>query len=255
MGILDDGSMELIKKLYEGKMDLHPRVRFLIDKAIITGDSRPLRVFLQRYKAIEAAAERNIALKGYQQLDNPFMPCPSRDEARLYLNRGFARLGYVNGFDDMFSVHPDLFCTHVMNAGGIGTGKSALTKYVVVQLVNEPGLHHVLIADLKREYRNLVPLCPSLRVLRSNFLQVNPWQVPEFRTPQDHIFATAKVWINIRIGFAERSILRTKDQVSSFPNSTEGALKGSIGLGVRSATLQGFLNFTSTIFVTLSVPI
>jgi len=60
--------------------------------------------------------------------------------------------GLCQRLDDMFSVHPDLFCTHVMNAGGIGTGKSALTKYVAAQLMNGPGLHRVLIADLKREY-------------------------------------------------------------------------------------------------------
>jgi len=52
MGILDDGSMDLIKKLYEGKMDLHPRVRFLIDRALTTGNSRPLREFLQRYRPL-----------------------------------------------------------------------------------------------------------------------------------------------------------------------------------------------------------
>jgi len=194
--ILDDECMELIKKLHDGKMRHHPRVRSLIDRALRTGDCGPLKEFVRRYPAILAAAELNIAGEAIQQLDNPFKPYPSRDEVRRLLNRGFVRLGYVNEFDDMFSVHPDLFCTHVMNAGGIGTGKSALTKYVAAQLMNGPGMHRVLIADLKREYRNLVPLCSSLRVLRNKFLDINPWEVPEFRTPQDHIFATAKVWIS-----------------------------------------------------------
>ncbi len=194
---LDDENMELIKKLYDGKMHHHPRVRFLIDRAPRHGRfSGPLRNFSEDIKHIEVAAELNKAQEVIQQLDNPFKPYPSRDEVRRFLNKGFVRLGYVNDFDDMFSVHPDLFCTHVMNAGGIGTGKSALTKYVAAQLMNGPGLHRVLIADLKREYRNLLPVCSSLRVLRNKIISVNPWEVPEFRTPEDHIFATSKVWIS-----------------------------------------------------------
>jgi len=193
---LDEGNMELIKKLYDGKMNHHPRVRSLIDRALRTGDCGPLKDFLRRYPAIMAAAEINIAGEIIQQIDNPFKPYPSQEEARRHLNKGFVRLGYVNDFDGMFSVHPDLFCTHVMNAGGIGTGKSALTKYVAAQLMNGPGFHRVLIADLKREYRNLLPVCPSLRVFQNKIISVNPWEVPEFRTPEDHIFATAKIWIS-----------------------------------------------------------
>jgi len=89
--ILDDECMELIQKLHKGKMNHHPRVRLLIDKALRTGDCGPLKEFVRRYPAISAATEINIAGEIIEQLDNPYKPYPSRDEVRRHLNKGFVR--------------------------------------------------------------------------------------------------------------------------------------------------------------------
>jgi hypothetical protein len=59
-----------------------------------------------------------------------------------------------------------------------------------------PALHRIFIADLKREYRNLLPECPPLRVFLNEMIKINPWEVPAFRPPMDHIIATVKVWIS-----------------------------------------------------------
>ena len=118
----DDDCMELIEKLHEGKMVSNPAIRRHVDRALHTGDCRPLREFIQRYRAFEAQAKRNIAIDEIQRLDNPFRPYPSRADAQKYLS-GLLNLGYVNEFDSMFGADSDVFCVPAMVAGRPGSGK------------------------------------------------------------------------------------------------------------------------------------
>lgn len=189
---LNDETKELIEKLHEGKMLSYPMIKRLVDRALTTGDSGPLREYIRKYRVFEAQARRNIALANYQQLDNPFRPYPSREDAQLYLS-GPLKLGFINELDDMFGIHQDIFCLPTIIPGRVGSGKSMLLKYLLNQMLSEENDSNSIIPDLKLEYRDLLSFTPRLKVLTNDRIKINPLQIPNWMTPSEYIVFFSKV--------------------------------------------------------------
>jgi predicted transcriptional regulator len=181
--------------LRDGNMLSHPGVRFHVNRALSTGDTSRLHQYLQRVPQILSVAQRNIALAEHQKAECAFRPYPTRQDAREYLS-GPLKLGYVNEFDDIFGIDWDTLAMPVMNAGRVKGGKSILVKYMLCQMLRRPRKFNVLIPDLKGEYRNLLPYCRHLKVLKSEVIKINPFEVPPWRDPTEHIIAVAKVFVS-----------------------------------------------------------
>jgi len=189
----NDECMELIEKLYEGKMDTNPLIKNLIDRALTTGDCRPLFEHITKHRVFEIQAERNIALKHYLQLNNPFRPYPSREEAKEFLD-GPIKLGFINQFDDMFGVDQDIFSLPTIIPGRVGSGKSMLLKYILSQILAMHLKLNMIIPDLKKEYRDLLGITSNIKVLQNNWIKINPLRVPPWMTPEEHIVFFSKIF-------------------------------------------------------------
>ena len=186
---------DVFEVLRTGNMLSHPGVRFHVNRALSTGDTSRLHQYLQRVPQILSVAQRNIALAEHQKAECAFRPYPTRQDAREYLS-GPLKLGYVNEFDDIFGIDWDTLAMPVMNAGRVKGGKSILVKYMLCQMLRRPRKFNVLIPDLKGEYRNLLPYCRHLKVLKSEVIKINPFEVPPWRDPTEHIIAVAKVFVS-----------------------------------------------------------
>ena len=203
-----DESMELIEMLHEGKMLSHPVIQRHVDRALHTGDSKPLYDFLEKFPIFTAYAERNIALARYQKLDNPYRPYPDHDEVLEYLT-GPMKLGFVNARSDMFGVHSDIFSLPAIMPGRVRAGKSQLMKYMLCQIFRKQRDFNVIIPDLKAEYRNLLPIARHLKLLTKEHIKLNPLEVPNWMTPADHIIFFSKVFIGANwLGDTSKNVLR-----------------------------------------------
>jgi hypothetical protein len=191
---LKDKSADLVETLHKGNMLSHPVLKGHVEYALTTNNYNPLLNYLKSYPIFLAHAKRNIAVSEYQLLENPF-PHPHRDDAKEYLI-GPLKFGYINLFDDMFGIDWDTLSMPVINAGRVKSGKSILAKYILCQALRRPRDFNVLIPDLKKEYRNLLSYPRHLKVLKKENIQINPFEVPYWRHPMDHIFAVARVFVS-----------------------------------------------------------
>ena len=64
---------DLVQRLDDGNMLSEPLVKFLVERAINTTDSRPLYEYLENYPIILTRAERNINMKMYKYLTVIFL--------------------------------------------------------------------------------------------------------------------------------------------------------------------------------------
>ena len=186
----------------------HPGVAAHMHRTLATGDFSALLAFLEQNPMILAAAKRNIALAEHQSADNPFRPYPTREESADSL-KGPLILGFVNHFDDCFGIEPDILCRPMIILGRVGSGKSAFIKYMLWQSLIRPHDFNVLIPDLKKEYRHLLPITKNLKLLTVNKLKLNPLQVPRWCHPMDHLVAFARSFVseNYLVGTSENLLI------------------------------------------------
>jgi hypothetical protein len=251
---LIDDQMELIKILQEGGMLSEPTLRFHVDRALHTGDFDDLFRYLEAFPMIIANAKRNINMSRYQKLENPF-PYPPRDDVKEFLSGPF-NLGYVNQFNDMFAINPDIFSMPTIIPGRPGSGKSQFLKYLLIQILRKKRDFNVLIPDLKgNEYRDLTLFSKHLDVITEKHMALNPLQVPEDMTPRDflHLFAQVFVAENWLGATSLSIIIRTVEQIyrdrgifdgsSNFPsmldlyNTISKALQGKSSFKYRDILL------------------
>jgi Helicase HerA, central domain len=193
MDIPKDKHDELIEILHKGNMLSNSFIKKHHDYALITNDYGPLYKFLESYPIFLAHAKRNIAVLNYQLLENPF-PYPHHDDVRGYLS-GPLKLGYVNQFDDMWGIDYDVFCLPTIIPGRVGSGKSHLLKYILIQIFRRPRDFNVVIPDLKgNEYRNLLPYCKSLKIITKQNININPLQPLDCMTPVEQIIFFCKAF-------------------------------------------------------------
>jgi hypothetical protein len=188
----DSEHAELISTLKEGHMLSHPGINAHVKRALATGDYSKLYDYLDRYPVILRQAELNIQQAGYRNLYNPFT-LVDRDDAREYLY-GPLKLGYVNRHDDMFGIDFDELSLPVIILGRVGGGKSHLNKYCLRQIFSDNRDFNLINADLKKEYRHLLPSTANLKVLTSDQIRLNPLQVPEIMPINAYILHFAKVF-------------------------------------------------------------
>ena len=184
----------LIRLLDEGSMLSNAAVNHLVQEAIATGDESQLRYYLEAFPDILSVVERNINLKGYHALENPFS-YPSRVDSNKSLS-GPLKFGYINPFNDIFGIDPDTLCLPVIVAGRVGAGKSALNKYLLCQIFRRERNFNVIILDLKIEYRHLLSVTKNLKVIKKELLKLNPLQVPNWMTPHEYIVFFAKLFVS-----------------------------------------------------------
>jgi DNA-binding PadR family transcriptional regulator len=189
-----DDCMELIKYLHDTNVITYPVIENRVNRAINTGDCAPLYKFLDAHPFFLALADRNRRAAEHRKLNYPF-DFPDGDDIREYLS-GPLKLGYVNQFDDLFGIDWDILSMPTINAGRVKSGKSILVKYLLCQILRKPRNFNVLIPDLKKEYRNLLPHCRYLRVLKKERININPFEVPPWRHPLEHIFAVSRVFVS-----------------------------------------------------------
>jgi DNA-binding MarR family transcriptional regulator len=204
---------DLVQRLDDGNMLSEPLVKFLVERAINTTDSRPLYEYLENYPIILTRAERNINMKMYQNLKCPFSK-PTRDDSKEYLN-GPLKFGYINQFDDKFGIPYDDLSLPLIIPGRVGSGKSQLVKYLLCQILRKKRSFNVIIPDLKAEYRNLLATTRNLRVLTKDHLFLNPLQVPDWMTPRENIIFFSKLFVseNYLAGTSQNVLLSSLEYI------------------------------------------
>ena len=186
---------EVIETLQEGRMLSNRMVKYHAQRALSTNDPAMFFDYLKRYPQILATAKRNIEVINHQQAVNPFKPYPTPAEARRYLS-GPINLGYVNSHDDMFGIHPDIFCMIMIILGRVGSGKSQFILNLSVQILKAIHSFNMLFFDLKgKEYRNLLQHVDNLKIITREKLKINPLQVPEWMDPKSYAMLFSKIFI------------------------------------------------------------
>jgi peptidyl-tRNA hydrolase len=185
---------QLIQTLLDGKMLSHPGVQLQVERAVAKGDYSKLLNYVQTFPLPLAVAVRNINLAAHERAKCPFRPYPDRQDAREFLS-GPLKFGFVNQFDDMFGIDWDTFSLPVIILGRVGSGKSQLIKYLLCQIFRKRRNFNVIIADLKGEYRHMLPIARHLKCLREDRIRINPLQVPNWMRPAENIRFFAEVFI------------------------------------------------------------
>jgi hypothetical protein len=79
--------------------------------------------------------------------------------------------------------------------GRVGSGKSHLIKYILIQILRKLRDFNVIIPDLKgKEYRQLLPSCKTLKILTKDKIQINPLQAFDWMAPMEYIMFFSKVF-------------------------------------------------------------
>ena len=172
----------LIEILREGGMAKHPAIETYIDRAHDTGDYEPLAEFLKTFPVVLATAQSKIDDAEHQTAQNSFAPFPTREEAAEHLS-GPLKLGYVNQDDSIFGIDYDKLPLLMLILGRVGSGKSNLIKYMLWQALIRPRSFNIIIPDIKREYRHLLPIVKNLVVLPTDKLKINYLQGPFLVSP------------------------------------------------------------------------
>ena len=200
----------LIDTLRQGGMLSHPGIAAHMRRALATGDYSMLDSFVRTNPVILATARQNVTLAEHQVQDNPFRPYPHQREAAEQLS-GPWRLGYINEYNDMFGVILDILCRLMIVIGRMGSGKSNFIKYLLWQALCRENDFNILIPDLKREYRHLLPITKNLKIINVDQIQFNPLEAPAWCRPQDHLVAFARTFVseNYLIGASESMLIET----------------------------------------------
>lgn len=143
------------------------------------GDAEPIIDIKNNNPEIEQIAKRNIARQNFLDYKHPFRrPTPAEVKKRG-LDKGGAKLGFINHYGDIFSLAWSAFLQLVILLGQIGRGKTTLLKHIIISALTETNRSWpILISDpIRREYRNLTNINNSIVVIPSVLLRMNPFQV------------------------------------------------------------------------------
>ena len=107
---------------------------------------------------------------------------------------GPLKFGSYNSFKDIFGINPELLNQNVMVVGRAGSGKSNLNLIALDYLTEIATTFNIIVIDLKKEYRCLLPKHPNLKIVTFKNLRLNPLEVQEWEDPKDHINNIAEVF-------------------------------------------------------------
>ena len=186
-------TLELIEFLRKGrKLDNDPFLRARVDKALRGKPESLLRHFREHPDIIEKA-KTNLYVDTLLKEKNPFYPPPyTKEEVAILF--GPLELGYHNPNRNVFGINPNLLNLNVMVVGKARSGKSNLNLMALDQLLKTADSFNIIIIDLKKEYRCLLPTHPNLKIITLKNLRYNPLEVPEWEDPKEHINNVAEVF-------------------------------------------------------------
>ncbi|WP_457572514.1 ATP-binding protein [Desulfovulcanus sp.] len=188
----------ILARLKEGNMLDHPGLRWQVQRALATGDRQALEDFLNRNPALLALAKRNRLISEHQRSLNPFRPYPTRQEVAEFLD-GPLKMGFVNEHhQDLFGLWPDDLCKILINIGRVGSGKSVILRQLILQVMAlaRRSFNLILFDPQKREYRNLITTCPSLKIIPRGLLKLNPLQLHPFLSLREHIIMHTDILVS-----------------------------------------------------------
>ena len=190
---------EILQTLADGGMAKHPLVAAARKYYFSTGDPGQLSYVLQEQPELLATARRNIANKQYHLQQNQF-PVPTQKDVKEKLTPepGLPSIlmGIVNFLLCMFCIDPNTLVTHALTLGPPGSGKSHHIKWIIDQILALKLGFNLIIPDIKCEYRNLLSLHDNLFVITPGMLIINPWEVPGWRKPLDHVISVCKSFVS-----------------------------------------------------------
>lgn len=179
--------MGIVDVLLQSGLDKLPQISFHIDRGLKTGDWSKLNEALKRHPWIIQQARNIINQKEYLRAQNPFMPYPDQQEIDEYLSGDGPVLGLVDDESNKLRILWDFLCRPTIITGAPGGGKSTEAKYILWQALIRKQRFNVLIWDLKREYRHLNLVTPSLKVIPKDLFVINPLEVSSWRSPLEHL--------------------------------------------------------------------
>jgi hypothetical protein len=186
-------TLELIEFLRKGrKLDNDPFLRAKVDKALRGKPESLLRHFREHPDIIEKA-KTNLYVDTLLKEKNPFYPPPYTKEEVAILS-GPLELGYHNPNRNVFGINPHLLNLNAMVVGKTRSGKSNLNLMALDHLLTTADSFNIIIIDLKKEYRCLLPTHPNLKIITLKNLRYNPLEVPEWEDPKEHINNVAEVF-------------------------------------------------------------
>lgn len=200
-------TLQIIDFLDRGDQLKDPFIRGKVEKAL-RGDSTSFHDYLQKHPDIIERAKTNILINSKLIEENPFWPPPHTAEEVAILS-GPLKFGSYNPFNEIFGINPELLNLNVMVVGRARSGKSNLNLIALDQLLRLASSFNIIIVDLKKEYRCLLPKHTNLKIITFKNLRLNPLEVPEWEDPKDHIINVAEVFCkeNYLLAFGKNMIL------------------------------------------------
>jgi hypothetical protein len=190
---ISKNTMQVIEILEKGgQIDKNPFLAARIRKAI-RGDPSSLNKYLQEHPRIMEDAGMKIMLDRKLKEENPFWPPPHEKDEGVRLS-GPLQFGLCIPSKNIFGIDPKRLNLNVMVVGRSRSGKSNLNLIALDQLLDQAIPFNIIIIDLKKEYRCLLPKHPNLKIITFKNLRLNPLEVPEWEDPKDHINNVAEVF-------------------------------------------------------------
>lgn len=216
-------TLELIEFLRKGgKLDKDPFLRARVDKAL-RGKPESLLKHFQKHPNIIERAKTNLYIDTLLKEKNPFYPPPYTKEEVAILS-GPLELGYHNPKRDVFGINHYLLNLNALVVGRTRSGKSNCNLIALDQLFKIADSFNVIIFDLKKEYRCLLPKHPNLKIITLRNLRFNPLEVPEWEDPKEHINNIAEVFCkeNFILSFGKNMFINKVEYLYNVRGIFEG---------------------------------
>ena len=203
--------LQLIDQLDKGGLLQDPFLARKVQKAL-RGDFAPLERHLQDHPQLTEQAKATMFVEGKLTELNPFYPPPSTEEQIARLS-GPLKFGFYHPNKYVLGISHEILNQNTLVVGRIRSGKSNLNLISLEQLLELATNFNILIIDLKKEYRCLLPKHSNLKVITFKHLRFNPLEVPEWADPKDHINNVAEVFCreNYILAFGKNMFISTLD--------------------------------------------
>ncbi len=228
-------SLKQIAFLEKGKQLKGPLLRKV--KRALRGKPEGLEAYLQAHPEIIVQAKTQQFIDQQCMQENPFYPLPCEREDIECLT-GPLRFGTYNYMGNIFGIDPRRLNLNAIVVGRAGSGKSNLNLISLDQLLEIPGDYNVLIFDIKKEYRTLLPKHKNLKVMPFRRLRFNALHVPQWQDPKEHINSFVEVFCreNLILDRGRNLLLQILEELYS--------VRGVFDGGRNYPTMRDLYNYT-----------
>lgn len=169
-----------IKLLIDGEVEKESHlVRDALSVYFEYKDDGPIINVINDNPGILEIAKRNISRQNYLDYKHPYKRPTPEEVRKRGLDKGGAKLGFINHYGNVFSLAWSAFLQLVIILGQIGRGKTTLLKHIIISALNEANRSWpIFISDpIRREYRDLTNKFKKLVIIPSALMRMNPFQV------------------------------------------------------------------------------